>query len=270
MRGQRLASSVQRANHPVLSRVPVRRNYPDQGFAGIGVTGLGNVRGQLDNGVKYEVIETSSDPWQQVAQTIPILRSYIKDDAETLRNQGFGEVLRARYPNLSNEEIAFREAKRRLRFATDQDTALRAFGPEGLSGSAPWVPVEVLQRPLDVIAQSDQGGGAQVAGDCDDYTMTVLCICLVLDPTADVQMVCVPADQATPGILTHIYGQSNGIPIDASHGDYVGWQVPNKALTGPREYFPVNGFSLRPIELLAAAYFALNAYNVMKQLRWIN
>lgn len=259
-------AATQRATRPFFPRAH-RLQKKTQGLRNRvpTISGFGNVSGHLQNGLRYEVIETSYDPAQQVAQTLPILRRYVSEDAETFRKNGFPDRLRAQYPNATNQEIAFREAKRRLRFATDQDTAASAFGPEGLSGSADWVPIEVLQRPVDVVSSSDTG--SPVDGDCDDFTMFVCAVSLALDPRSRTEMVCVPADQSNPGVLSHIYASVDGVPVDASHGEYVGWEVPSEALTGPREYFPVQG--LRPFEWLALGYFALNAYNIMRQLRWI-
>jgi len=255
---------TQRANRPVLSNSKSRARDRHKKIKGFG--NLAQASGRLQNGLKYEVIETSYNPSEQVAQTIPILRRYIREDADTFRKNGFAGRLRAQYPHADPKEIALREAKRRLRFATDQDTAARAFGPEGLSGSSDWVPIEVLQRPVDVVSGSDPG--TPVDGDCDDYTMFVCAVSLALDPDSNVQMVCVPADPSSPGVLSHIYASVDGVPVDASHGDFVGWEVPGEALTGPRQYFPVRGFGL--FEIVAMSYFALNAYNILKQLRWIN
>lgn len=263
------SATTQRANRPPISRFGLRPaaellSGHSHKFVNA-LFGVGNLTGQLPDGRLFSVEETSFSPAEQVKQTIPKLRRYIQEDARTFKNSGFVGQLKQKYPYASTQEIAFREAKRRLRFATDQDISRSVFGAEGLSGSPDWIPIEILQRPVDVVAQS---GSGPVDGDCDDFTMMVCSVSLALDPDADVQMVCVPADQDQPGVLSHIYASVDGTPVDASHGDYVGWQVPDQALTGPRQYFPVEEIGI--VELVAMAYFALNGYHLMKQMGWIN
>jgi hypothetical protein len=110
----------------------------------------------------------------------------------------------------------------------------------------------VLQRPADVVAQY-QATGQRVPGDCDDYSMFVASVARAIDPDADVQFVCVAAEPAAPGVLSHIYCKVNGVPVDASHGLYPGWEVPQSAVSRRVEY----SLSLAlPLMTLAAAVAA--------------
>jgi hypothetical protein len=57
---------------------------------------------------------------------------------------------------------------------------------------------------------------------------------------ADVQFVTVAANPDEPGVLSHIYTMIDGTPVDASHGEFAGWEVP-PAHVSRREFY-----SLRP------------------------
>lgn len=106
----------------------------------------------------------------------------------------------------------------RMRFQPDQKTIPGA--------------TEVLIRPADM-SQMDQTGGIRT-GDCDDFSMW---LCSVLYAAG------VPANFATAAAerdhenFSHVYvvayplGQDGvrvRVPVDASHGQYPGWECPAK------------------------------------------
>jgi hypothetical protein len=67
---------------------------------------------------------------------------------------------------------------------------------------------------------------------------------------ADVQFVTVAADPREPGVLSHIYTVIDGVPCDASHGPFAGWEVPREHVTR-RELWGSSPST--PLWILAAA-----------------
>ena len=102
--------------------------------------------------------------------------------------------------------------------------------------------------------------GKKAEGDCDDHSMFAAAIGAALG--AVVQFVCVAADPSEPGVLSHIYTIIDGIPCDASHGEFAGWQVPVGRVTR-REVYPLaSGSPLFLIALVGAVawYFMRGSF----------
>ncbi len=77
-------------------------------------------------------------------------------------------------------------------------------------------------------------------GDCDDFTMLICALCLCLG--FETRIVTVMCDRKRPGEYTHVFpvaflaDQKIWCPMDASHGDYPGWQVPERDVTRRTEW----------------------------------
>ena len=77
-------------------------------------------------------------------------------------------------------------------------------------------------------------------GDCDDFTMLICALCSVLG--IDSRIVTLMCDRRRPGEYSHVFpigymaDKQMWCPVDASHGDYPGWQVPQQAVTRRTEW----------------------------------
>jgi hypothetical protein len=117
---------------------------------------------------------------------------------------------------------AFDHVKRSIQFQRDEHIGL------GFAGGSPDDLVEVIIRPLDMARYVDQG---IATGDCDDFAMYVAA--LLMTQGIPCKFCTVAASGAAPDQYSHVYAVAyppNGerVPMDASHGDYPGWEVPNK------------------------------------------
>lgn len=164
----------------------------------------------------------SEDPDTQVAQTIDIMRRLAAEDAT---DPLILEQVNRAY-ELGNGDIlegVFRLVKGMVRFQTDQDTAAglpaNEFDRENV--------VEILIRPVDVIKM--QKAGFKPVEDCDGFTNLVACLLLVAGVPCN--YVTAAVDPEAPGRFSHVYVAAYPTPerrvvIDASHGKYLGWEVP--------------------------------------------
>jgi hypothetical protein len=186
------------------------------------------MRGVMDHPslgvVRYSATPTSEDPDQQVADTISLMRQYAGEDARSPVIAS--DVAQAQ---VSNDPIADTwnyinrySGTRGMRFTRDEAIASQV--PIGQ-----WRPcVETLIRPVD------QAMLPNPQGDCDDFAMY---------GAAHLQARGVPCSFATvaadgrdPNAYSHVYlvaypswGPYAGmrVPMDLSHGSYLGWEVPN-------------------------------------------
>jgi len=188
--------------------------------------------------VRYTVEELSSDPDEQVAQTIRTMQTLavedsaselVRQDLEQVRRMlgrsgvdtgaGAGSGMGAGQRELA--EAIFWHVKGNLRFVPDNVTggpvwALGALGGDG-------VVAESLIRPVDMVGLP---AGAK-AGDCDDYSMYVASLLEAAKiPWA---FVTVAASAKDPEVYSHVYvaAYPDGVrlPLDASHGPYPGWEA---------------------------------------------
>jgi hypothetical protein len=171
--------------------------------------------GMAVDGQRYEVIDTGFDPEGQVAQTMPLIQRYAAEDAQNPLILSLAKFYAGSSKNAA--EAAWRAAKDYLRFQNDQSIAASAVPQE------PDFMVEVLRRPVDVFLLARQTGQL-VDGDCDDHSMFAAAIGAALG--AEVKFVTVAADPSEPYVLSHIYTVIDGVPCDASHGPFAGWEVP--------------------------------------------
>ena len=107
---------------------------------------------------------------------------------------------------------------------------------------------EVLVRPVDLLAM------ASPSGDCDCFCMAFGALMLRAIQmyglsSCRVWFVTVATDGYYPEQFTHVYccvsagsQHVDALPVDASHGEYAGWEVANHY--GKKSYWPLEGLSM--------------------------
>lgn len=199
--------------------------------------------------VTYSPFLLSDDPDQQVSETIALMRQYAVEDstAPLIQQEARGALVAS--PGATPEQAVFGWVKGRTSFLPDEATA----APISVPTDTPVV--EVLIRPVDLAAMCT-GGGCQRAGDCDDFSMYGAALLLALG--RQVSFVTVAADPMAPGRFSHVYlaSYANGqrVPLDISHGPYVGWETPNYTR---RQEWPTNDAPWLALLAAAAAAYLL-------------
>jgi hypothetical protein len=168
--------------------------------------------------VLYNVAEVSDDPDTQVAQVIGMMRGYANDDASSpLFHQDLMQCARTDDPvsDVWNYLNRF-SGSRGMQFVSDENTGA------DWDESYRWRPlVEVLIRPVD------QAWLDNPQGDCDDFSMYGAAH--LISRGIPCSFATVAADSQDPSIYSHVYlvAYPNGqrIPMDLSHGPYLGWEV---------------------------------------------
>ena len=172
--------------------------------------------------IQMGAVQVSDDPDTQVAQVIAMMDQYSDEDSQTPEIRG--DALRAA---ASGDPISgnWADVANRIRFVQDEKTA--APFTSFMKGPI----VETLVRPVDMRAMQEP------QGDCDDFSMTMRARMLALGIPAGFATVAVDRDD--PERYSHVYAIadcSNGVcgpnwdgrvALDASHGDYPGWEAPN-------------------------------------------
>jgi hypothetical protein len=177
-------------------------------------------------------VELSDDPDTQVAQTVGMMLGYSdQDSGEPGVQYDALNAARLDDPITGN----FYDVKRKIRFVPDDVTA-EPFTSFARGNDI----VETLVRPADIRIMNDP------QGDCDDFAMTIRARMLALGIPCD--FVTVAVDPQDPGRFSHVYAvadcnrgacgprYSGRVPLDASHGDYPGWECPNPY--GKRSQWP--------------------------------
>lgn len=123
--------------------------------------------------------------------------------------------------------------KHHVRFVDDDDTIRRLFGETNQ--------LELLIAPAVLVRMKDPGE------DCDGFTMLICSMleCLGIESQI-VTIACAPDD---PRRFSHVFPRANcdgkWITLDASHGEYPGWQVPREHTTRLQAWAlngsPING-----------------------------
>lgn len=209
--------------------------------------------------VRYQIAEVSDDPDTQVEQTIDLMKQYAIEDSGS--PSFISDVQACAQADPIDDVwryLSRREGVRSMQFVRDEDTG------QPFSAMDRWRPVvETLMRPVD------QASSIQPQGDCDDFSMWGAA--QLLARGVPVSYVTVAADSRDPSLYSHVYlvaypksGRYAGqrVPIDLSHGPYVGWETPNRF--GKRREWPVQpeSFGLCGIMLLAAGGFLV--YRIMR------
>jgi hypothetical protein len=111
--------------------------------------------------------------------------------------------------------------------------------------------VEVLIRPRDM--------HTWMQGDCDDYVTYGAALLIALG--VPVSFCTVAADARVPEQYTHVYlvAYPAGVrtPLDLSHGQHIGWEVPNAYR---KQEWPVTGAAGFGSGLLEVAGMALGIW----------
>lgn len=200
--------------------------------SGTQMTTLGSVssgipsRFHLDNygDVSAEVYELPDDPDGQVAVTVSLMNRYAVEDCRTVKVNDaltlacrFGRQLGLVCTRLDDLIAAIHlYVRRSCRFVHDEVVArwMSRFERRPI--------VEVLLRPTAMLHFR--------AGDCDDFAMLVAS--LLLAAGIPCTFAAVAADDRVPQDFSHVYvvAYANGrrVAVDASHGEYAGWEVENR------------------------------------------
>lgn len=201
--------------------------------------------GVSPDGRRWTAVQTSFSPDDQVADTIPKIRAYVQADSQ----HPYIRSLAQSAPGSTAAEKGWYAAKQHLEFMNDQDVARLAGIDTGDDV------IEVLQRPIDVAMQYRMTG-EKVKGDCDDFVMFATAIGAAADPNCEANYICVAAEPQYPGVLSHIYCSMDGIPCDASHGEYPGWEVPRAHVTRRVEY-PLRTSGIEVLAFAASVAFLM-------------
>lgn len=165
--------------------------------------------------LKYSVQKMPLTSDGQVSATVrQMIRYVVEDCTHPLIVEDAANALRE--GNGDPVLGAYRFAKRHIRFQQDAKTG--AFDRDC---------VEVLVRPVDVALMHRQG--LNVVGDCDDFSMYVAA--LLRANFVPCFFVTAAVDANDPTVYSHVYvaayPRSGRVAVDASHGKFCGWEVPN-------------------------------------------
>jgi hypothetical protein len=189
--------------------------------------------------VGYRGEELGWDADQQVARTLGIMGQRVREDAADPAFCSWAQYVVGGVPGQLSDmeavEAAYSHVKGALRFQRDEVTGA------GVGNYPAEEVVEVLIRPREMAKFVAQGKGT---GDCDDFTMYLAAILTCYG--IPVEFCTVAADGRAPGNYSHVYlvayPKVDGVPgrlaLDASHGDYPGWEVAN--MFGRRKQWPVS------------------------------
>jgi hypothetical protein len=203
------------------------------------------VQPELGGLVHFRVDAVPDDPDGQVRATIPLMRRYavfsaatdeIRRDLVTASILGSGDILAGIHSFVHSS----------LEFRPDEATAAALPGIPNVDTM-----VEVLVPPVDLSRAI--AAGRRPAEDCDGFSMYVAA--LLLAAGIDCAFVTVAADPAEPRNYSHVYVAARPaagirVPIDASHGDYAGWECPNRY--GRRAEWPLRSSGIWPSVMIAA------------------
>jgi hypothetical protein len=208
--------------------------------------------------VNYEFERMPEDDDAQVRMSVGKVIGFINTDAEQpiiKRNARQALGLGAGNPLVG----VWRAVKPYIRFRDDAEIArdLRVSDPRKDDT------VEVFIRPVDMAMLIESRG--QGVEDCDGFVDYAGCLLTALG--VPVSLVTVSADPDDPRRYSHVYlaAYYNGqrIPMDVSHGPYLGWECPN---TGRLREWPVDSPPSATLPLLGlfAVLAGLGAFALKK------
>lgn len=174
--------------------------------------------------VNYSVRELGWDANEQVRQTLSLMRERAGEDAA---NPWFKERAVLLAGSGGPRERALRlyghVKQANIQFTRDEITGS---GVRGL-GIGEQDVVEAIVRPIDMAQYVDRG---MAIGDCDDFSMYLAA--LLKANGVPCSFATVAADEKAPDQFSHVYvvayPDGERLPLDASHGPYAGWEVPNR------------------------------------------
>lgn len=173
--------------------------------------------------LKYSIEEIPERPDDQVVATIARMNQYVCEDCQSGPIQYDAQCAITLDPNNPLAAVhAF--VRSRLEFCRDEVSA-RPF--EHLLPKNGYF-VEALNRPVDVSLKF-AATGQKVKGDCDCFCM--YCAALLRALGIECCFATVGAEEKDPTVFSHIYmvvyWRGQRIPMDCSHGPYVGWETQN-------------------------------------------
>ena len=215
--------------------------------------------------VSYRFERLPESPDGQVRATMKKVLKYIRSDVDdpfvqfqTDKAKGLG----GGDPILGSWQLL----KGTLRFRQDEDIAQDLQIDDQRKDDV----IEVLIRP------ADQGRLVLLRGmgveDCDGFNLYGATILTAMGVPCAV--VTVEADEDRPGLFSHVYTAAypagyhgERIPLDFSHGDYPGWEIPNVERRRRKEWRVEPTLmdqicdAAWPIGLLGAGYFGMHYLN---------
>lgn len=185
---------------------------------------------ELGGQLRYEIEQLPDDPEEQVELTIRKMADFTREDIDAAiiqqraQSLGAGQIPEREYVNR-----VFNHVRRVMQFADDAVVS----APVGIDPAKHFV-METIIRPVDV--ELIVRGGQIAQGDCDDHSMYAAA--LLEAGGVPARFVTVAADPVYPQLFSHVYtaayprkgdgsGERERIAVDASHGDYAGWETKN-------------------------------------------
>jgi transglutaminase-like putative cysteine protease len=211
---------------------------------------MGAIAHQLRNfgslPTRVDQFQPSGDDDTAVLQTLNRMDAISRRAAADPHIRQAAELAAAHLPETagSREKAAavWQWVKANVRFVQDEDLV-------------PGVREVLIEPPRLVTMPEPQG-------DCDDFTMLTCSMLAALGVPA--RPVAVAADPQDPSRFSHVYAEAileDGarMPLDASHGQYAGWEVPANRVHRRLPWRPVTGLgdapasAAAPVLLLTAA-----------------
>jgi hypothetical protein len=203
-------------------------------------TGTGTSDHPVFGPVQYRAEDIGWDADGQVHRTLGIMAERVREDSSDPEFCSWAQHVIGSEPGVLDDMAvigtAYYHVKGALSFQRDEITGA------GVGGYPTEEVVEVLIRPREMAKFVQQGKGV---GDCDDFTMYLAGIlsCYGI-PT---EFCTVAADARAPNNFSHVYlvgypvdnttGQRVRVALDASHGEYPGWEVNSN---GRKKQWPVS------------------------------
>lgn len=199
---------------------------------------------------RMRAIELGNMPDEQVANTISVMSKRAAEDARNPEFQAHAAGVFGGAPTSEVLKRAFDHVRGAIQFHRDDVVGA------GLGDAMPDDLVEFIIRPVDMARYVDQG---VAIGDCDDFSMYLAA--LLKTQGVDCKFCTVAADAGAPDQFSHVYVvayvDGERVPMDASHGQYPGWEVPNRF--EKRTEWKIGECSIISLAALAATvYFGIN------------
>lgn len=168
---------------------------------------------------EFSITPIASDPDSQVSDTIAVMARYATEDAASSQIRTEARTAMSESKGGDPVEAVWGYVKSRMHFVEDYVSGAAV---QELS-TTPGEVVEVLVRPRDM--------STWFQGDCDDYVTYGASLLIALGVTP--KFVTVAADATMPDEYSHVYlvvyaADGTRIPLDLSHGKYIGWETDNR------------------------------------------
>lgn len=198
------------------------------GLLSVGFGGLPDIRSVIARGVTgvpFVMQGDTSNLDNATAQTVQQMCSLIKEAAADPLTQLTAQTALSRFGSGDHNPqtcawAAWWFAKYNIKFVQDETNVRELFGQPDT--------MEFLIGPAMMLRS------AKREGDCDDFTM--MC-CAMLDCLGvPWEIITVATNQNEPSTFSHVFGRAimpdgSRIPMDASHGKYPGWCVPEQRVS---------------------------------------